>query len=145
MELVKSIFDNAPKTVEYEGKYVRINFDIDVTEVSLGNTENDSEGDSKDKKKTVATRSAFSAYVVRVAHPLERDKVIDAIVRAAYPNDKMQAIINNHFLNLAKIADGKKLDEDELAHETEYNAMQEWRTKAKSVASEVMKIHLSNI
>lgn len=145
MELVKSIFDNAPKTVEYEGKYVRINFDIDVTEVSLGNTENDSEGDSKDKKKTVATRSAFSAYVVRVAHPLERDKVIDAIVRAAYPNDKMQAIINNHFLNLAKIADGKKLDEDDLAHETEYNAMQEWRKKAKTVASEVMKIYLSNV
>ena len=145
MELVKSIFDNAPKTVEYEGKYVRINFDIDVTEVSLGNTENDSEGDSKGKKKTVATRSAFSAYVVRVAHPLERDKVIDAIVSAGYPSDKMQAIINNHLVNLATLADGGKLDNDELAHEEEYNAMQEWRKKAKTVASEVMKIHLSNV
>ena len=145
MELVKSIFDNAPKTVEYEGKYVRINFDIDVTEVSLGNTENDSEGDSKGKKKIVATRSAFSAYVVRVAHPLERDKVIDAIVSAGYPSDKMQAIINNHLVNLATLADGGKLDNDELAHEEEYNAMQEWRKKAKTVASEVMKIHLSNI
>ena len=40
MELTKSIFDKAPKTVEYEGKTVRINFDVDVTEVSLGNTEN---------------------------------------------------------------------------------------------------------
>lgn len=145
MELVKSIFDNAPKTVEYEGKYVRINFDIDVTEVSLGNTENDSEGDSKGKKKTVATRSAFSAYVVRVAHPLERDKVIDAIVSAGYPSDKMQAIINNHLVNLATTADGGKLDNDELAHEEEYNAMQEWRKKAKTVASEVMKIYLSNV
>lgn len=145
MELVKSIFDNAPKTVEYEGKYVRINFDIDVTEVSLGNTENDSEGDSKDKKKTVATRSAFSAYVVRVAHPLERDKVIDAIVSAGYPSDKMQAIINNHLVNLATLADGGNLDNDELAHEEEYNAMQEWRKKAKTVASEVMKIYLSNV
>lgn len=145
MELVKSIFDNAPKTVEYEGKYVRINFDIDVTEVSLGNTENDSEGDSKGKKKTVATRTAFSAYVVRVAHPLERDKVIDAIVSAGYPSDKMQAIINNHLVNLAKLADGGKLDNDELAHEEEYNAMQEWRKKAKTVASEVMKIYLSNV
>lgn len=145
MELVKSIFDNAPKTVEYEGKYVRINFDIDVTEVSLGNTENDNVGDSKDKKKTVSTRSAFSAYVVRVAHPLERDKVIDAIVSAGYPSDKMQAIINNHLVNLATLADGGKLDNDELAHEEEYNAMQEWRKKAKTVASEVMKIHLSNI
>lgn len=145
MELVKSIFDNAPKTVEYEGKYVRINFDIDVTEVSLGNTENDSEGDSKGKKKTVATRSAFSAYVVRVAHPLERDKVIDAIVSAGYPSDKMQAIINNHLVNLATLADGGNLDNDELAHEEEYNAMQEWRKKAKTVASEVMKIYLSNV
>ena len=145
MELVKSIFDNAPKTVEYEGKYVRINFDIDVTEVSLGNTETDNVGDSKDKKKTVATRSAFSAYVVRVAHPLERDKVIDAIVSAGYPSDKMQAIINNHLVNLATLADGGNLDNDELAHEEEYNAMQEWRKKAKTVASEVMKIHLSNI
>lgn len=145
MELVKSIFDNAPKTVEYEGKYVRINFDIDVTEVSLGNTENDSEGDSKGKKKTVGTRSAFSAYVVRVAHPLERDKVIDAIVSAGYPSDKMQAIINNHLVNLATLADCGKLDNDELAHEEEYNAMQEWRKKAKTVASEVMKIYLSNV
>lgn len=145
MELVKSIFDNAPKTVEYEGKNIRINFDIDVTEVSLNNTENDSEGDSKGKKKTVATRSAFSAYVVRVAHPLERDKVIDAIVSAGYPSDKMQAIINNHLVNLATLADGGKLDNDELAHEEEYNAMQEWRKKAKTVASEVMKIYLSNV
>lgn len=145
MELVKSIFDNAPKTVEYEGKYVRINFDIDVTEVSLGNTENADELDSKGKKKTVGTRSAFSAYVVRVAHPLERDKVIDAIVSAGYPSDKMQAIINNHLVNLATLADGDKLDNDELAHEEEYNAMQEWRKKAKTVASEVMKIYLSNV
>lgn len=145
MELVKSIFDNAPKTVEYEGKYVRINFDIDVTAVSLGNTENDNVDDSKGKKKTVATRSAFSAYVVRVAHPLERDKVIDAIVSAGYPSDKMQAIINNHLVNLATLADGGKLDNDELAHEEEYNAMQEWRKKAKTVAREVMKIYLSNI
>lgn len=145
MELVKSIFDNAPKTVEYEGKYVRINFDIDVTEVSLGNAEKDNVDDSKGKSKTAATRSAFSAYVVRVAHPLKRGKVIDAIVSAAYPSDKMQAIINNHFANLAKIADGKKLDADDEEHEAEYDAMQEWRTKAKSVASDVMKIHLSNI
>lgn len=145
MELVKSIFDNAPKTVEYEGKYVRINFDIDVTEVSLGNTENADEVDSKGKKKTAATRSAFSAYVVRVAHPLERDKVIDAIVSAGYPSDKMQAIINNHLVNLATLADGGMLDNDELAHEEEYNAMQEWRKKAKTVASEVMKIYLSNV
>lgn len=133
MELIKSIFDNAPKTLEREGKNIRINFDVDVTELP-------SETDNEEVKRT-----AFSAYVVRVEQPLERGKVIDAIVSAAYPSDKMQAIINNHFANLAKIADGKKLDADDEEHEAEYDAMQEWRTKAKSVASDVMKIYLSNI
>lgn len=134
MELVKSIFDNAPKTVEYEGKNIRINFDVDVAELPSGGTDNND-----------AKRTAFSAYVVRVEQPLERDKVIDAIVSAAYPSDKMQAIINNHLVNLATLADGGKLDEDELAHEEEYKAMQEWRKKAKSVASDVMESYLSNI
>lgn len=133
MELVKSIFDNAPKKLEYEGKSIRINFDVDVTELASGT-------DSEELKRT-----AFSAYVVRVEQPLERGKVIDAIVSAAYPSDKMQAIINNHFANLAKITDGKKLDADDEEHEAEYNAMQEWRTKAKSVASDVMESYISNI
>lgn len=134
MELVKSIFDNAPKTLEREGKSIRINFDVDVTELAIGGTDNEE-----------LKRTAFSAYVVRVEQPLERDKVIDAIVSAAYPSDKMQAIINNHLVNLATLADGGKLDEDELAHEDEYKAMQEWRKKAKSVASDVMEAYLSNI
>lgn len=134
MELVKSIFDNAPKTLEYEGKSIRINFDVDTAELPGGGTDNED-----------AKRTAFSAYVVRVEQPLERDKVIDAIVSAAYPSDKMQAIINNHLVNLATLADGGKLDEDELAHEEEYKAMQEWRKKAKSVASDVMESYLSNI
>lgn len=134
MELVKSIFDNAPKTVEYEGKNIRINFDVDVAELPSGGTDNED-----------AKRTAFSAYVVRVEQPLERDKVIDAIVSAAYPSDKMQAIINNHLVNLATLADGGKLDEDELSHEEEYKAMQEWRKKAKIVASDVMESYLSNI
>lgn len=134
MELVKSIFDNAPKTLEYEGKNIRINFDVDVAELLIGGTDNEE-----------LKRTAFSAYVVRVEQPLERDKVIDAIVSAAYPSDKMQAIINNHLVNLATLADGGKLDEDELAHEEEYKAMQEWRKKAKSVAGDVMEAYLSNI
>lgn len=134
MELVKSIFDNAPKTVEYEGKNIRINFDVDTAELPCGGMDNED-----------AKRTAFSAYVVRIEQPLERDKVIDAIVSAAYPSDKMQAIINNHLVNLATLADGGKLDEDELSHEEEYKAMQEWRKKAKIVASDVMESYLSNI
>ena len=129
MEIRKSIFDYSPNLIEYEGNYIRINFDVEQIELAYGT-------DSNEIKN--ATRMAYAAHVVRIEQPMERGKVIDAIVTAVYPTDKMQAIINNHFANLAKIADGKKLDTDDEEHEAEYNSMQEWRTKAKRVASDVM-------
>ena len=129
MEIKKSTFDYLPDLIEYEGNVVRINFDVE--QIELANSM-----DSKEGKK--ASRKAYAAHVVRIEQPVERDKVIDAIVSEAYPTDKMQAIINNHFANLGVLVDGGMLDADELAHEEEYVAMQEWRKKAKSVASDVM-------
>ena len=129
MEIKKSTFDYLPGLIEYEGNVVRINFDVE--QIELANSM-----DRKKKKK--ASRKAYAAHVVRIEQPVERDKVIDAIVSEAYPTDKMQAIINNHFANLGVLVDGGMLDADELAHEEEYVAMQEWRKKAKSVASDVM-------
>ena len=129
MEIKKSTFDYLPGLIEYEGNVVRINFDVE--QIELANSMASNEG-----KK--ASRKAYAAHVVRIEQPVERDKVIDAIVSKAYPTDKMQAIINNHFANLGVLVDGGMLDADELAHEEEYVAMQEWRKKAKSVASDVM-------
>ena len=129
MEIRKSTFDYLPDLIEYEGNVVRINFDVE--QIELANSMDSNEG-----KK--ASRKAYAAHVVRIEQPVERDKVIDAIVSEAYPTDKMQAIINNHFANLGVLVDGGMLDADELAHEEEYVAMQEWRKKAKSVASDVM-------
>ena len=129
MEIRKSTFDYLPGLIEYEGNVVRINFDVE--QIELANSM-----DGKEGKK--ASRKAYAAHVVRIEQPVERDKVIDAIVSEAYPTDKMQAIINNHFANLGVLVDGGMLDADELAHEEEYVAMQEWRKKAKSVASDVM-------
>lgn len=129
MEIKKSTFDYLPGLIEYEGNVVRINFDVE--QIELANNMDSNEG-----KK--ASRKAYAAHVVRISQPVSRDKVIDAIVSEAYPTDKMQAIINNHFVNLGVVADGGTLDADELAHEEEYVAMQEWRKKAKSVASDVM-------
>lgn len=130
MEIRKSTFDYSPSLIEYEGNTIRINFDVEQIELENGM-------DSNEGKKT--TRMAYAAHVVRIEQSVERDKVIDAIVTAVYPTDKMQAIINNHFANLAKIADGKKLDADDEEHEAEYDAMQEWRTKAKAVAKNVLE------
>ena len=129
MEIKKSTFDYLPGLIEYEGNVVRINFDVE--QIELANSMDSNEG-----KK--ASRKAYAAHVVRIEQPVERDKVIDAIVSEAYPTDKMQAIINNHFANLGVLVDGGMLDADELEHEEEYVAMQEWRKKAKSVASDVM-------
>ena len=129
MEIKKSTFDYLPGLIEYEGNVVRINFAVE--QIELANSMDSNEG-----KK--ASRKAYAAHVVRIEQPVERDKVIDAIVSEAYPTDKMQAIINNHFANLGVLVDGGMLDADELAHEEEYVAMQEWRKKAKSVASDVM-------
>lgn len=133
MEIRKSIFDYSPSLIEYEGNTIRINFDVEQIELENGI-------DSNEGKKT--TRMAYAAHVVRIEQPVERGKVIDAIVTAVYPTDKMQAIINNHFANLAKIADGKKLDADDEEHEAEYDAMQEWRTKAKAVAKNVLEEYI---
>ena len=129
MEIKKSTFDYLPGLIEYEGNVVRINFDVE--QIELANSM-----DSKEGKK--ASRKAYAAHVVRIEQPVERDKVIDAIVSEAYPTDKMQAIINNHFANLGVLVDGGMLDADELAHEEEYVGVQEWRKKARSVASDVM-------
>lgn len=134
MNIRKSTFDYSPSLIEYEGNFVRINFDVEQVELVNGT-------DSKEGGMNT-TRMAYSAHVIRIEQPMERDKVVDAIVVSAYPTDKMQAIINNHFANLAIIADGKKLDADDEEHEAEYNAMQEWRTKAKAVAKVVMEEYI---
>lgn len=133
MEIRKSTFDYSPSLIEYEGNYIRINFDVEQIELANGTDSNESKN---------ATRMAYAAYVVRIEQPVERDKIVDAIISTAYPTDKMQAIINNHFANLAIISDGKKLDADEEEHEAEYEAMQAWRTKAKAVAKDVLEEYI---
>lgn len=123
MEIKKYTFDSVPSLVENEGKTILVRFVEEERKVEVDG-----------KEMTV-----YDGYSIRINQPVSRDKVIDAIVSEAYPTDKMQAIINNHFVNLGVVADGGTLkDADELAHEEEYVAMQEWRKKAKSVASDVM-------
>ena len=130
MNIKKSTFDNSPILVENEGNVVRINFDIEQVDLTTSI-------DCSDGKNP--TRKAYTAYVVRIESPLSRDNVIDAIVSAAYPADKMQAIINNHLFNLSAVADSQSLDDNEVEHENEYLAMQEWRKKAKEIALRVME------
>lgn len=59
------------------------------------------------------------------------DSIVDAVVSAAYPQSKMQAIINNHLLGTE--------DDDCDDHEAEYNEMQQWRKMAKQTAKEALE------
>lgn len=122
MMIKKYTFDSVPSLVENEGKAILVRFGAEERKVEV-------EG----KEMTV-----YEGYSIRISQPLSKDKIVDAIITGRYPTDKMQALINNHFANLAKIADGKPLDADDKEHEAEYNAMQEWRTKAKETAKQVL-------
>lgn len=118
MKLQKSIFEVRPDFVVNEGEQVCVNFDTEECSVSAHNGMNEERG---------AVQTAFKAYAVRVAHPVTRDRVIDAIVTAAYPADVMQAIINNHIM---------ESESDE--HAADFAAMQQWRAHAKEVATDVV-------
>ena len=131
---VNQVLENIPSNgiiVREEGTIVRVFFDIQKQKAE---TSKDGEVIVPDGMCTMENVDVFGTRTY--------DGIVNAIVCDHYPADKMQAIINNHFLNLAKIADGKKLDEDDIAHEAEYDAMQEWRVKAKSVAKEVLTMIL---
>ena len=115
--MTKNEFDNRPTLVSDESKNVLISFDIEAVKKEIP---------SVDGGEPVV-REIYEAYTVRVEKPIERGKVIDAIICADYPNDVMQAVQNNY------LADPE--DKDAKA---EMDAMQAWRVKAKQVADEVM-------
>ena len=54
-------------------------------------------------------------------------QLVSAIIESRYPNDRMQAIINNHLL-----------DDGDAEHEAEWNAMQAWRAEAKAMAKDIL-------
>lgn len=133
MELKKTQFDEQPQTLVFEGSVIRINFCVEGVDIAVGNTASE-EGESESKE----TRRVYEGYSVRIPQPMDRDKLIDAIVSAAYPSDKMQAIINNHALD-------EKDDEGYEEHLAEWKEMQKWRKTAKDVALEAMSVYLSAI
>ncbi len=112
-------YDSIPALTTNEGKTLLICFGAEEKEVTIDNMHSDEE--------EAETRTIFEAYSVRVSLPTSYEQVTSAIIDAAYPNDQMQAIINNHLL-----------ESDNAEHEAEFAAMQEWRKQAKEIAKQVM-------
>lgn len=127
-----------PELLMNEGKSILVSFCADeqravpMSEVTPQNRINaGGEGVSEQSSEEEETVVAYDVYSVRVEQPISRDKVADAIIQAAYPVDKMQALINNYNLD-------EKEDEDYEKHRAEYEEMQQFRKLAKRVAKEVI-------
>ena len=119
----KSHFDYEPDLLTYEGKEIRICFDVEHAKEERIPAEG---GEPVEV-------DVILAYCVRMLQPITRSRIIDAIVSAAYPNDVMQAVINNYLL-----------EPDNPERIEQFNTMQAWRAEAKSVATEVLSVIDSN-
>lgn len=65
--------------------------------------------------------------------------VVDKLIRSKYPQDAVEAIINNHFLNISEWLDKKFKGEDILFVDLEYDKLQEWRKISKNLADDIIK------
>ena len=61
----------------------------------------------------------------------EYGKIVDAIVTYKFPNDKMQAVINNYLL-----------EPENEEYITAFNEMQAWRKEAKEIAKQALEYEL---
>lgn len=134
-------FSERPELVINEGSNVLVCFDVEEVEVTQEAMDG---GDG-------ASVTVYEAYAVRVGHPVTRSRVVDAIVRAAYPVDEMEAITNNvtavvrnffkQLVGSGIITATKYLTDNLDASDTStFDEMQEWRKTAKSVADEVVAV-----
>ena len=65
--------------------------------------------------------------------------IVDALIRSKYSQDKVEAIINNHFLNIAEWLDAKFAGSTESFADPEYDEMQNWRKVCKRLAEEALQ------
>lgn len=68
-----------------------------------------------------------------------RSTVINALIRAKYSQDHVEAIINNHFLNIAEWLDQKFQGEDVVFEDAEYDELQAWRKESKMYADMIIE------
>lgn len=66
-------------------------------------------------------------------------EIVSGLIRGRYSQDRVEAIINNHFLNIAEWLDKKFKGEDVKFEDPEYNELQEWRKICKQWAKEALE------
>ena len=69
---------------------------------------------------------------------LTRSIVINSLIRSRYSQDHVEAIINNHFLNIAEWLDKKFAGSEESFDDPDYDELQNWRKECKTLADEII-------
>lgn len=115
---MKAEFDSMPPAVVREGNVLRIFFGFEPVEKETP------EGD---------TITKFVGYNVNVKDDHSYGGIVSAIIRDKYPDEHRDAI----FANRELIRDNPE-HEKAAEYMQEYNAFQDWRLYAKSVAQSVI-------
>lgn len=68
-----------------------------------------------------------------------KSEIVNALIRTRYPQDRVEAIINNHFLAIGEWLDKKLAGLDEKFIDEEYDKLQEWRKQCKLWAQEALE------
>lgn len=82
--------------------------------------------------------NGVEGYETFYPHNWNRSVIIDKMIRNQYSQDKVEAIINNHFLNIAEWLDKKFKGKDVTFKDPDYDKLQEWRKKCKEIADEAL-------
>lgn len=69
----------------------------------------------------------------------DRSVIINELIREKYSQDRVEAIINNHFLNIAEWLDKKFKNENVTFEDPEYDELQNWRKQSKNYADMIIK------
>lgn len=69
---------------------------------------------------------------------LDRSVIINSVIRSRYQQDAVEAIINNHFINIAEWIDKKFAGSTDSFEDPEYEELQAWRAESKRLADEIL-------
>lgn len=68
----------------------------------------------------------------------DRATIVNLLVRSQYSQDHVEAIINNHFLNIAEWLDKKFAGSEEKFDDPDYDELQNWRKECKVLADVII-------
>lgn len=71
----------------------------------------------------------------------KKSVIINNLIRYRYSQDQVEAIINNHFLNIAEWLDAKFRGEEVKFSDPDYEEFQAWRKKCKTIADEALSVY----